>query len=206
MESINQLADLFKKFPGIGPRQARRFVYYLLTADQGLLDLMGEKIKNLKKEIKQCSHCGRYFNNGYQPKSMLCKICANEDRDKGSLMVVEKDIDLEAVEKAGTYRGYYFVLGGTVPILDPQPESHIRFSSLLSELDRRLKEGLSELIIALSSTTDGDHTAEWLVEHLHPLVEKSGLKISFLGRGLSTGAELEYADPETIKNALINRH
>jgi recombination protein RecR len=121
-------------------------------------------------------------------------------------MLVEKDVDLEAVEKAGLYRGYYFVLGGTVPILDPQPENHIRFRALLNELDRQLKEGLTELIMALSLTTEGNHTADWLVEHLQPVIDKTGLKISFLGRGLSTGSELEYADAETIKNALTNRH
>jgi len=206
MQPINSLADLFKKFPGIGPRQAKRFVYYLLSVDQNYLDQLSEKIKDLKKEIKSCAHCGRFFNNGYNPQNQLCKICADDNRDRTSLMIIEKDVDLEAVEKAGLYRGYYFVLGGTVPILDPQPENHIRFSSLLKELDRQLKDGLSELIIALSLTTEGNHTADWLVEHLHPLVEKTGLKISFLGRGLSTGSELEYADADTIKNALANRH
>jgi recombination protein RecR len=214
METINSLTDLFRKFPGIGPRQARRFVYYLLTADQNVLDQMGDKIKSLKKDIKQCAHCGRFFTSGYQTKADRCKICASDERDKSSLMIVEKDIDLDAIEKAKIYQGYYFVLGGNVPILDPQPENHIRFSSLLAELERRLKEGLVEVIIALSATTEGDHTTDWLVEKLRPLTNPSTnsgqanpiIKISLLGRGLSTGSELEYADPETIKNALTNRH
>lgn len=206
MEIINSLTDLFKKFPGIGPRQARRFVYYLLTADQSFLNQLGDKIKNLKKDIKQCARCGRFFNNGYQPTADKCQICADSERDKSSLMIVEKDIDLETIEKARTYRGYYFILGGNAPILNPQPETHIRFSSLLAELERRLKEGLVEIIIALSATTEGDYTTDWLVEKLRPLTQKTGLKISLLGRGLSTGSELEYADPETIKNALTNRH
>lgn len=206
MNPINQLTDLFKKFPGIGPRQARRFVYYLLTTDQDLLNQLSEKIKNLQKDIKQCQHCRRYFNNSYNPKSSTCKICDDTNRDKGTLMIIEKDIDLEAVEKAGTYRGYYFVLGGNVPILDPNPENHIRFSALLIEIERLLKDGLSEIIIALSTTTEGDHTTDWLIEKLRPLQDQTNLKISLLGRGLSTGAELEYADSETIKSALTNRH
>lgn len=206
METINNLTELFRKFPGIGPRQARRFVYYLLTVDQNYLDQLGEKIKNLKKEIKQCVHCGRFFNNHYQINTDNCKICADEKRDKSSLLIVEKDIDLDTIEKARTYQGYYFVLGGNVPILDPQPETHIRFSPLLVELEHRLKEGLVEIIIALSATTEGDHTTDWLIERLRPLTDQTGLKISLLGRGLSTGSELEYADPETIKNALTNRH
>ena len=205
METINSLTDLFKKFPGIGPRQARRFVYYLLSADQTYLNQLGDKVKSIRKDIKQCLACGRFFSNGYQPNANKCKICADPERDKGSLMIVEKDIDLDAVEKSKVYKGYYFVLGGNVPILDPQPENHIRFSPLLKELESRLKEGLVEIIIALSATTEGDHTTDWLIEKLRPLTEKAGLKISLLGRGLSTGSELEYADPDTIKNALNNR-
>ncbi|MFA5290938.1 MAG: toprim domain-containing protein, partial [Candidatus Paceibacterota bacterium] len=141
METINSLTDLFKKFPGIGPRQARRFVYYLLTADQTYLGQLSDKIKNLKKDIKQCAHCGRFFTNGYQPSADECKTCADPERDKSSLMIVEKDIDLDAIEKAKIYKGYYFVLGGNVPILDREPQNHIRFAPLLAELEPRLKEG-----------------------------------------------------------------
>lgn len=206
METINSLIDLFKKFPGIGPRQARRFVYYLLTVDQNYLNQLSDKLRNLKKEVKQCAACGRFFTDSWQPPANKCKICADPERDKGSLMIVEKDIDLDAIEKAKIYQGYYFVLGGNVPILDPQPEKHIRFSPLLTQLEQRLKDGLVEIIIALSATTEGDHTTDWLIEKLRPLTSQTNLKISLLGRGLSTGSELEYADPDTIKNALTNRH
>ncbi len=211
METINSLTDLFKKFPGIGPRQARRFVYYLLSTDQNYLNQLGEKVQNIKKDIKQCLSCGRFFSNGYPLQTDKCKICADEQRDKSSLLIVEKDIDLDAIERAKIYNGYYFVLGGNVPILDPEPENHIRFFPLLKELKRRQKEdGLKEVIIALSATTEGDHTTDWLINKLRnvtnpPTPSGAGLKISLLGRGLSTGSELEYADPETIKNALKNR-
>ena len=203
---INSLADLFKKFPGIGPRQARRFVYHLLGADQTYLDQLAEKIAQIKQEIKPCQHCGRYFSNSYRPDSLRCKVCADESRDQSALMIVEKDIDLEAVERANSYRGYYFVLGGTVPILDPDPAQHLRFKALLAELQRRQALGLKEVILALSATAEGDHTADWLVAQLKTLATEEGLRLSFLGRGLSTGSELEYADPDTIKNALANRH
>lgn len=206
METINSLIDLFKKFPGIGPRQARRFVYYLLTTDPNYLNQLSDKIKNLKKDIKQCSDCGRFFTNKYQSNSPQCLICNDPERDKSSLMIVEKDIDLDTIEKAKIYKGYYFVLGGNVPVLDREPQNHIRFSLLLSEIEKRLKNGLKEIIIALSATTEGDYTTDWLIEKLRPLTEQVEIKISLLGRGLSTGSELEYADPETIKNALTNRH
>jgi recombination protein RecR len=172
---------------------------------------MSDKIRSLKKDIRQCTECQRYFSNNYNPQNSLCKICSDTLRDKSSLLIVEKDVDLEAVEKSGSYRGYYFVLGGAVPILDPNPETHIRFPLLLSKLEAKIKEGLSEIIIALPVTTEGDHTAHWLATKLHPLVDlptqtgQAQLKISFPGRGLSTGSELEYADSETIKNALANR-
>lgn len=202
METINSLTDLFRKFPGIGPRQARRFVYFLLTVDQNYLNQLGDKIKSLKKDIRQCIDCGRFFSDNYRPTAEKCKICANPERDKASLLIVEKDVDLDTIEKAKIYNGYYFVLGGNIPILDQEPENQVRFLPLLKELERRTKDGLTEVIIALSATTEGDYTTDWLIEKLRPL---SGFKISLLGRGLSTGSELEYADPETIKNALKNR-
>lgn len=211
MDSINQLTDLFKKFPGIGPRQARRFVYYLLTTDQNFLNQLSNKIKDLKQNIRQCTECQRFFSNNHNPKNNLCKICLDPERDRSSLLIVEKDVDLEAVEKSGSYRGCYFVLGGSVPILEANPETHIRFPLLLAKLEEKIKDGLSEIIIALPVTTEGDHTAHWLATKLRPLADlptqtgQAKIKISFPGRGLSTGSELEYADSETIKNALANR-
>lgn len=202
---INSLTDLFRKFPGIGARQARRFVYFLLNADQEYLELLTTGIKNLKVEINQCEKCQRHFSQKYRQNNHLCKICADETRDATVLMLVEKDIDLDALERAGTYRGYYFVLGGNVPILDPNPESKIRFPALIKQMEDRFSLGLQEIIIALSATSEGDHTSEWLSSKLEPLKQKTGLKITHLGRGLSTGSELEYADADTLKNALRNR-
>jgi len=117
-------------------------------------------------------------------------------------MVVPRDADFEVVEKSGSYNGYYFVLGGTVPILEKEPEKRVR----IKELEVRIKndKNIKEIILAMNANLDGENTAEYLKNELSPHLESSVL-ITVLGRGLSTGSELEYADPETLKNAFLHR-
>lgn len=119
-------------------------------------------------------------------------------------MIVARDSDFESIEKSGAYRGYYFILGGTVPILDKEPEKRIRLQELLEKVN--LSGDLKEIILSLNTTPDGEHTAEIVREAIQKLLNGKAVKVSVLGRGLSTGAELEYVDGETIKNALQNRH
>ena len=206
MDKINKLSRLFSEFPGIGPRQAKRFVYFLLARNPEFLNEMTELISNLKKEIKSCEDCSRFFQKGHTP-STLCEICGDKNRDKSKLMIVSRDIDLETVEKSGSYNGTYFVLGGSIPILDKNPENQIRLKRLVAFLDKKNyeKENLSEIILGLNANPAGEHTAEFLKNTLSPFASKHNIKISTLGRGLSTGTELEYSDSETIKNALKNR-
>jgi len=205
MDPINTLTEIFRHFPGIGPRQAKRFVYYLLNQSPESLKNLTNQILSLKKNIRQCQNCFRYFNLNHRFEATLCKICQDQSRDESSLMLVERDIDLEAVEKAGTYRGHYFVLGGVIPILEKEPSKRVRLNEL-SKIITQKSSALKEVIIATSANAEGDNTAEFLQSFLKDSVIKSNFKISLLGRGLSTGSELEYADPETIKNALFNRH
>jgi recombination protein RecR len=126
-------------------------------------------------------------------------------------MIVARDSDLEAVEKSGVYNGLYFVLGGIVPILEKEPEKRVR----LAELKKRV-QGLplykntratlvQEIILSMSATPDGEHTAEVVKVFLEKNIKDSKVKITVLGKGLSTGTELEYSDTETLKNALKNR-
>lgn len=210
MEKINRLSHLFSEFPGIGPRQSKRFVYFLLTRKPEFLDEMINLISNLKKEVKSCEDCSRFFQKGNNPSS-LCEICGDKNRDKSKLMIVSRDIDLETVEKSGSYNGMYFVLGGSVPILSKNPENQIRIKQLIVFLDKKINEGkngkgnLTEIIMGMNANPDGDNTAEFLRDSLSSIISKSNIKISTLGRGLSTGTELEYSDSETIKNALKNR-
>jgi recombination protein RecR len=197
MNSIDRLAELFKSFPGIGPRQARRFVYFLLSRNGGYAEELTRAIADLKAEIKQCSECRRFFHSPARV-SDLCAICADESRDRALLMLVPRDVDLEAVEKSHAYEGRYFVLGGAIPILEKEPEKRIR----LAELEARLTDSaIKEVILAMNANQDGEHTAEFIRARFKDL----NIQFSELGRGLSTGAELEYADPETLKNALLHR-
>ena len=204
MDSIDRLTSLFEKFPGIGPRQARRFVQYLLSTSPAVRSELADYIKRLGAESLQCAHCYRWFTkNGAQGE--LCPICANTQREAAIIFVVEKDADIENVERSG-FRGLYFVLGGTIALATEEPEKFVRLRELLRRVEQDASElKLNELILGLSATTEGDHTREILMEKLRPLSEGLNFRISSLGRGLSTGSELEYADPDTISQALANR-
>jgi len=200
MNSIDKLSEIFSHFPGIGPRQAKRFVYYLLHRQNGFSKDLINAIENLKKEIMQCGECMRFFaKNGHNNK--LCSICSNDKRDAETLMLVPRDIDLEAIEKSGSFKGRYFVLGGSLPILEKEPEKKIRIKNL--ELRIKNDKHIKEIILGMNANAEGENTADYLKEFIKKI--KPDTITSILGRGLSTGIELEYADPETLKNALLHR-
>lgn len=204
MNSIDKLSEIFARFPGIGPRQAKRFVYFLLSRNGDYSGELVRAVQNLKKEIIQCGECMRFFvypEHGRGAK--LCSICVDETRDDSMLMIVPRDIDFEAVERSGGYHGYYFILGGVVPILEKEPEKRIRINEL-QNLIKKKKSELKEIILAMNANIDGENTADYIREQCQHHIGES-CAISTLGRGLSTGAELEYADPETLKNAFLHR-
>ncbi len=204
MSPIDRLTQLFEKFPGIGPRQARRFVHYLLVVSPATRAEFAAQIQALGAATAQCRRCFRWFTK--EGKAALCNICSNDTRDKSTLFVVEKDADIDTVEKTA-YRGVYFVLGGTIPLGVEEPQKYVRAKELLSRVEEDASASLlKEIILGLSATTEGDHTRELLQEKLLPITQGFNLKLSSLGRGLSTGSELEYADPDTISQALGNRH
>lgn len=206
MNAIDKLTEIFKSFPGIGPRQAKRFSYYLLTRKNDDLKILVNLIVSLKKEIGVCGSCFRFFVVRNRSDSNLCDICEDKTRNQSTLMIVSQDVDLENIEKSGSYRGLYFVIGGLLPILEKNPANKIRIAELTRLIDKRLKgELLKEIILALDLNPEGEHTGDYLTELLNTRIKKGGLKISKLGRGLSTGTELEYSDAETLKNAIKNR-
>jgi recombination protein RecR len=205
MDPINKLSELFSEFPGIGPRQAKRFVYYLLRHNSAFLNEFSKNILNLKKNIGSCSVCFQFFQKKTAGQT-LCPICADTHRDQSELMIVSHDVDLEHIEKSGVYKGRYFVLGGVVPILAPKPEEMIRSRELLALIKNRAEKGtLKEIILAMNITPEGENTEQHLTQILTPLATQYSIKISHLGRGISTGTEIEYSDRETLKNALQNR-
>ena len=203
---FDQLVAMFIKFPGIGPRQARRFVYFLLALDEQSLNRFTENISLLKQKARQCDRCGYHFFKDDQG-GQLCRLCSDPNRDHSLLMVVEKDLDVDTIKRSDSYPGLFFILGGLVPILDKEPAKRIRLTKLLNLIKTELKSGvLTEIILALSVNSEGDYTIDYLKQHLQLiLVDYPNTKISVLGRGLSTGTELEYSDSETLRNALKNR-
>lgn len=205
MNPLKRLAELFSEFPGIGPRHARRMVYFLLGREPRFLVDLAEIIGNLKTGVTICTSCFRFFEKD-RGESPLCSICRDASRDQTLLLVVSYDADLETMEKTGIYNGLYFVLGGTIPLLDKSPENRIRERELLSLINERAKAGeLKEIIFAMNATPEGENTYSYLEDKMKLLQDKHKIKITLLGRGLSTGSELEYSDKETLKNALKNR-
>ncbi len=204
MNPIDKLTELFEEFPGIGPRQARRFVQFLLIQNLSFRTTLSHTIEELSNKTKQCIECFRWFVVE-KNKTGLCEICSNQNRDSHMLFVVEKDADITNIEQGG-FRGKYFVLGGVIPLAAEKPEKHIRLSQLVSRINTDgAQKKLEEVILGLSATTEGDHTHLIIKEKLHSMAEGFHFKISSLGRGLSTGSELEYADPDTITSALNSR-
>jgi recombination protein RecR len=209
MDPIDKLTEIFETFPGIGPRQARRFVQYLLGAAPALRGELAARVQALGTATAQCARCFRWFvtekrsPSAAEEGALLCLICADSRRDASILFVVEKDADIDNIERSG-YQGRYFVLGGAVPLAAEDPARHVR----LRELAQRLEENkdLREVILGLSATSEGDHTRQIVQESLRELADAREVILSSLGRGLSTGSELEYADPDTIGQALQNRH
>lgn len=194
---LDKLIEYFLQFPGIGSRQAKRFAYFLADKDEQYIKSFTEAILQVRKNIKQCQTCFRFF----EPKAdfgLLCNVCSSINRDKFLLMVVEKDMDLDNIEKSGVYNGKYFVLGGVIALTNNK-QNNLHFKELFEKVQ---KEKPREIILALSATVEGENTSRYIEKILEPLK----VKITKLGRGLSTGTELEYSDSETIKNALANRH
>ncbi|HAE36869.1 MAG: Recombination protein RecR [Candidatus Nomurabacteria bacterium GW2011_GWF2_35_66] len=203
MDPINKLTEHFKEFPGIGERQAKRFVYFLLHKNPSYVKELGDKILDLKNTIHQCPSCFLFFQS---TQDQLCDVCSNPKTDKTSLLIVEKDADYENIRRSRNYSGMYFILGGLVPIVTKDTPNYVRTKELLRNIENQVKQnGLKEVIIALSLNPQGEHTDMYLREILTPLKDKYSFNIVSLGRGLSTGTELEYSDSETIKNALRNR-
>jgi len=205
MNNLDKLITYFEKFPGIGARQAKRFAFHILTLPKEDVAEIAHLITDLQTTVSECISCRRFYSkNG--GSSNLCSICQDGNRDITKLMVVERDTDIQPVERSGVFDGLYFVLGGTVPLLEAKENHKLRGGGLKRLVEERLTQGLSEVILGFSVNPDGENTSRFVENILRDTTGAEKIKVTHLGRGLSTGSELEYADPETIKNALQNRH
>lgn len=194
---IQKLIQLFSQFPTVGSRTAARFVFHLLNAPKNEVRELVEAIAELRNQIALCKFCFQPFDAS-QKTQETCTICQDATRDQGILCVVEKESDLEALESIKEYRGLYFILGGAVDPLQKEQRETLR----TKELKERIQHSpIKEVIIATNPTTEGEATALYLERTLKDLK----VKFTRLGRGLPIGGELEYADPETLKQSLESR-
>jgi len=199
---IQKLIDAFTRFPGIGPRQAARFAFYLLGENRETAARLADVLKNLHDRVGFCASCYKSVELQDKKTGNLCEHCRNDNRAKALLMVVEKEADLANIERTGKFSGVYHVLNGTIDPLDSSAPSRLHIKELFERAKSLKNSGQNvEIVLATNATTEGDATALYIERTLKPLE----IKISRLGRGLTTGTELEYSDEMTIINALTNR-
>lgn len=190
--SVKKLIDEFLQFPGIGPKTAERFTFYLLKKQEKDLNKLAEAVQNLKKELKTCSVC---FNIA---ESDPCDVCENPQRDKSVIAVVEESLDVVALEKTGQFRGVYHILGGAISPIDGITADDLT----IEKLQERLKKNkIKEVILATNPSLEGESTASYIQKLLKPL----NIKVTRLARGLPVGGDLEYADEVTLIRALEGR-
>lgn len=182
----------FSKLPGIGRKTAMRLVLHLLRQDAATVEAFGNSIMTLKREVKYCKVCHNISD------TETCQICANPQRDASLICVVENIRDVMAVEATQQYRGLYHVLGGVISPMDGVGPSDLQIESLVQ---RVAAGGVKEVILALSTTMEGDTTNFYIYRKLH----NSGVKLSVIARGISVGDELEYADEVTLGRSIVNR-
>ena len=197
---IKDFIDKFSRLPGIGPRQAARLAFWLLNGEKNTREDLKKALEGLGKEVKTCKSCYFAIENN---DNNQCHFCDNPARDHKTICVVEKETDLATVEKSGGYKGLYHVLGGLFSALDTAIPKNLKIPELIKRIESK-KSGnkkFEEVILALSPTHEGDLTAHYLERLLKPLK----VKITRLGRGLSYGSDVEFADAKTLSGALESR-
>jgi recombination protein RecR len=188
---IERLIEMMAKLPGLGPRSARRAVLHLIKKRALQMQPLAEQMARVAASARECLNCGNIGTTD------ICAICANDARATGELCVVEDVADLWAMERAAVFKGRYHVLGGTLSALDSIGPDELRIPKLL---DRVASEGITEVILALNATVDGQTTAHYIADRLGPEV-----KVTSLAQGVPIGGELDYLDDGTIAAALKAR-
>ncbi len=192
IKSVEKLINEFRKLPAIGPKSARRIVYYLLKLSPQRIDDFARSLIEMKEKVKFCSICHNLSEED------ICHICRDESRDQEKICIVEEVGDIIILEKTGQYRGLYHVLGGLLSPIDNTGPVELRIPRLM---ERIKKNKVSEVIIALNPTVEGESTAMYIKKMVAPL----GAKPTMLASGLPVGGDLEYADEITIGRALADR-
>ena len=190
-KDIDALIDLMAKLPGLGPRSARRAVLHLIRKRSLLLIPLADTIRTVAETARECLNCGNVGTTD------VCDICTSEKRANGELCVVEDVADLWAMERSGVFKGRYHVLGGTLSALDAVGPEELRITRLV---DRVSTEEITEVILALNATIDGQTTAHYIADQLEGRV-----RLTSLAQGVPIGGELDYLDDGTITAAMRAR-
>lgn len=189
---VTALVSALSKLPGIGPRSAERLALHIVQTDAGFVKQLAEALVAARARIQSCQNCGGLTEE--QP----CAICADPRRDASLVSIVERATDILSLEKSGTFRGRYHVLGGKISPLNGVGPEDLR----IAELERRLKiEPIKEVILALGTDVEGDATSYYLARRL----TSEGIKVTRIAHGLPAGSGLEYADDLTLSRALEGR-
>lgn len=188
---IEALIELMSKLPGLGPRSARRAVLHLIKKRSALLMPLAGAMRDVAQTARECLNCGNIGTGD------ICEICASEKRATGQICVVEDVADLWAMERAGVFTGRYHVLGGTLSALDAIGPDELRIPKLI---DRIATESVSEVILALNATVEGQTTAHYIADQL-----PQGVTVTSLAQGVPIGGELDYLDDGTIGAAMKAR-
>lgn len=198
-KALIDLTESFEKLPGIGPKTAQRLTFYLLRVPQADLEFFADSLKNLKKDTKVCDNCKNVS------ESNPCPICADDKRDQSKIMVLEEPFDILVFEKMGKYDGLYHVLHGAISPLDNIGPDELYIDSLLKRCRTSNGHTVKEIIIATNPTMEGEATAMYIKKQLENLNLLDTIKITRLGMGIPTGADLGYADDLTLSQALQGR-
>jgi len=192
IKSVENLINEFRKLPGIGPKSAKRIVFYLLKLSHSDITKLSQALVEMKEKVKICKYCYNLTEED------VCSICRDQSRDKKKICIVEEVSDLIIIEKTGEYKGLYHILGGLLSPIENIGPKEIRVPRLL---ERIKNDNTEEVIMALNPTVEGESTAMYLKKILSPL----GVKITRLASGLPVGGDLEYADEVTIGRAISDR-
>ncbi|MCS6908389.1 MAG: recombination mediator RecR [Anaerolineales bacterium] len=191
---FQDVINAFSRLPGIGPKTASRLTFYLWRSPQELSLELAHALLALKTETSVCPRCFFLMASGQG----VCEICADSERQRDVLCVVEEALDVIALERSGVYRGLYHVLQGVLSPIEGVGPQDLRIAELLQRLER---EAFQEVILATNPSLEGEATAMYLKQRL----QGYGVKVTRLARGLPVGGDLEYADPNTLLRALLGR-
>lgn len=194
-KAIENVKEALRCLPGVGPKSAQRMAFYLLERDRQGAQVIADALQYALDNVGYCESCNTFS------EQTLCKICSSAKRDENLLCVVETPADLEAIEQVGAFSGHYFVLMGALSPLDGVGPEKLAFKKFHSVLQRKINQGLQEVIIATNLTVEGETTADYLYASL----ENYDLIISRLARGVPVGGELEYMDQGTVAQAFNDR-